>query len=304
MTTAIDLSQLPAPSIIEALDFEQILAQRKAYIISLWPSEQQADIAARLALESDPLNKLLQESAFRETLLRQRINDAARGVMLAYATGADLDQLGARDDIKRLLITAGNPTALPPVAAVYESDTDYRRRIQLSPEGYTTAGSVDSYVFHALSAAAGVADASAVSPAPGNVTVYVLSRTAPGAASEELLAAVRKALNAENVRPMTDLVTVQSASIVTYAITAQLVMLPGPDANLVRLAAQEAAQAYAAAQHVMRRDVTLSGIYAALHQPGVQRVELASPAANLTISNGEASYCTAITITIAGATDV
>lgn len=304
MTTAIDLSLLPAPVVIEAVNFETILAERKAYILSLWPVEDQPGIAQRLALESDPLNKLLQENAYRETLLRQRINDAARAVMLAYATGADLEHLGARDDIPRLLISAGDPMAIPPVAAVYESDTDYRRRIQLAPEGYTTAGSMDSYIFHTLSADPDVADASAISPIPGSVTVYVLSRTATGLAPDELLAAVSAALNAETVRPMTDLVSVQSASIVNYSITAELVMLPGPDSSVVHDAAMAAIEAYAAEQHALRRDVTLSGIYAALHQPGVQRVNLTAPAANLTIGDGEASYCTAITLTVAGATDV
>jgi phage-related baseplate assembly protein len=47
-------------------------------------------------------------------------------------------------------------------------------------------------------------------------------------------------------------------------------------------------------------DVTLSGIYAALHQPGVQRVTLPEPTANVEITNTEAAYCTARTVTIAG----
>lgn len=304
MSTAIDLSLLPAPTVIEPLDFETILAARKARLISFYPADEQADIAARLELESDPLNKALQENAYREIVLRQRINDAARAVMLAHARGPDLDHLGARDDVERLVIDPGDSSAVPPRAPVYEDDTAFRRRIQLSPEGYTTAGSTMSYVYHGLGADPDVADIAAVSPAPGVVTVYVLSRTGDGSASEELLAAVAAALNAETMRPMTDQVNVQSASIVPYAIVAELVLYPGPDASVVRAAALAAAEAYAAAQHAMRRDVTLSGIYAALHQPGVQRVDLTSPTANLVIGTGEASYCTGITLTVAGATDV
>jgi phage-related baseplate assembly protein len=304
MSTAIDLSLLPAPTVVEALDFESILAERKARLVSLHPVDEQVDIAARLALESDPLNKLLQENAYRELLLRQRINDAARAVMLAYAVGPDLDHLGARDDVERLLVDPGDSTAAPPRAPVYEDDTAFRRRIQLSPEGYTTAGSQMSYVYHGLSADPDVADIEAVSPVPGVVTVYVLARSGDGSASEALLAAVTAALNAEEVRPMTDQVGVQSASIVTYAIVAELVLYPGPDAAVVRAAALAAAEAYAAAQHALRRDVTLSGLYAARHQPGVQRVDLSAPVANLVIGSGEASYCTGIDLTVAGETDV
>lgn len=306
MTTAIDLSLLPAPQVIESLDFEILLAERKAALLALWPEEERAAIGARLALESDPLTKLLQENAYRELTLRQRINDSARSVMLAYATDADLDQLGANPPyrVTRLLIDAGDSSAVPPRDPVYESDTEFRRRIALAPEGYTTAGSEMSYLFHALGADPDVLDASPVSPLPGVVTVYVLSRSGDGSADEALLSAVTAALNAETVRPMTDQVNVQSASIVAYSIEAELVIYPGPDASVVLAAAQAAAESYVTAQHAMRRDVTLSGIYAALHQPGVQRVDLTTPTANLVIGTGEASHCTGITLSIAGATDV
>lgn len=306
MTTAIDLSQLPAPQVIETLDFETLLAERRAAMIALWPEEQRAEIAARLELESDPLHKSLQENAYRELVLRQRINDSARAVMLAHATGADLDNIGANPPyrVARRVIDPGDSSAVPPRAKVMEPDSEYRRRIALAPEGYTTAGSEMSYLFHALGADADVLDASPVSPLPGVVTVYVLSRTGDGTADEALLAAVTTALNAEHVRPMTDQVNVQSASIVAYTIEAELVIYPGPDGSVVLAAAQAAAEAYAAEQHAMRRDVTLSGIYAALHQPGVMRVDLAQPTANIVIGDGEASYCTAITLSVAVGTDV
>ncbi|EOU4945387.1 baseplate assembly protein, partial [Enterobacter hormaechei] len=91
----IDLSQLPAPDVVEELDFETILAERKATMISLFPEEQQEAVARTLALESEPLTKYLEENAYREVIWRQRVNEAARSVMLAYAAGNDLDLLGA-----------------------------------------------------------------------------------------------------------------------------------------------------------------------------------------------------------------
>lgn len=68
----------PAPEVEETLDFEAILAKRKAILISYYPADQQAAIAATLELESEPLNKLLQENAYNEMILRARINDAAK----------------------------------------------------------------------------------------------------------------------------------------------------------------------------------------------------------------------------------
>lgn len=295
--SAIDLSQLPAPSVIEALDFETILAEMLADLRARHP-------AYTAIVESDPAYKILEVAAFRELLIRQRVNDGARAVMLAYAKGSDLDHIGANYDVERLMIDPGAPDAVPPVPPTYESDEEFRRRIQLSPEGYTTAGSEGSYVFHALGAAGDVKDAQAISPIPGHVTVYVLSRTGDGTAPAGLLNAVDRALNKEFVRPMTDNVAVQSATIVNYAVAAKLVMYPGPDSEVVRQNAVAALQRYVDGVHRIGYDVTLSGIYAALHQPGVQRVNLASPAANIIIDDGEASYCTSITVTAAGAADV
>lgn len=295
--TTVNLSQLPAPTVIEALDFETIFAAMLADL-------QARDPAFTALVESDPAYKILQVAAYRELLLRARVNDAARAVMLAFATGADLDQIGANFGVVRRVIDPGNPSAIPPVAPTLEGDEDFRARIQLSPEGYTTAGSEGSYVFHALGADGGVKDAQAVSPVPGEVVVYVLGRTGDGTASPELLDTVAAALNAERVRPMTDRVTVLSASIVGYTINAELVMYPGPDPEVVRQAALTAVTTYAEAQRRIGFDVTLSGLYAALHQPGVQRVDLVSPAATLVIGEGQSSHCTSISVTASAATDV
>lgn len=295
--SAIDLSQLPEPSVVETLDYEQIVAQMLADL-------QARDPVFTALVESDPAFKVLEVAAYRELLLRRRVNDAALDVMLAYAQGSDLDQIGANYNVARLVLDPGDPAAVPPVEPTYESDEDFRRRIQLSFEGYTTAGSAASYLFHGLSADADVKDVQPVSPTPGVVVVYVLSRSGDGTASPELIATVDAALNAERIRPMTDQVTVQSASIVDYVITAELVILPGPDASVVRQAALDAVTAYAENQRELAYDITLSGLYHALHQSGVQNVVLAAPTANIVIGEGEASNCTAITVTVSGATDV
>ena len=110
----IDLNQLPAPDVVEELDFETILAERKATLISLYPEDQQEAVARTLTLESEPLVKLLEENAYRELIWRQRVNEAARAVMLACAAGNDLDVIGANYNTTRLIITPADDSTFPP----------------------------------------------------------------------------------------------------------------------------------------------------------------------------------------------
>ncbi|EBS2583826.1 baseplate assembly protein [Salmonella enterica subsp. enterica serovar Newport] len=84
----IDLSQLPAPQIVDVPDFETLLAERKAAFVLLYPADEQDAVRRTLALESEPVTKLLQESTYREILLRQRIPAAFEGLSVAGPTGA------------------------------------------------------------------------------------------------------------------------------------------------------------------------------------------------------------------------
>ena len=127
----------------------------------------------------------------------------------------------------------------------------------------------------------------------------MLSRENNGVASEDLLAVVRNALNGEDVRPVADRVTVQSAAIVEYQINATLCLYPGPESEPIRAAAVKKLEAYITAQHRLGRDIRLSAIYAALHVEGVQRVELA-PLADIVLNNTQASFCTEYSVVTGG----
>lgn len=171
----IDLSQLPALQIVDVPDFETLLAERKAEFVALHPKDEQEAVMRTLELESEPVTKLLQENAYRELLLRQRINEAAQAVMVAYAIGSDLDQLAANYNVKRLTVTPADNDAAPPVAAVMESDEALRLRVPAAFEGLSVAGPTAAYEFHVRSADGRVADASATSPAPAEVVLTVLT---------------------------------------------------------------------------------------------------------------------------------
>ena len=85
----IDLTRLPAPKVIEELDFETIFERKKNALLELVPSSVRETIAATLSLESEPLTIDLQQQAYQEMILRQRINQATASTLLAFAQGSD-----------------------------------------------------------------------------------------------------------------------------------------------------------------------------------------------------------------------
>lgn len=282
----IDLSQLPSPQIIEPLDFETILVDVKAVMIAAFPADQQASVAAALSLESEPLNVIAQAMAYRELLLRRRINEGAAACMLSHAEGTDLDNLAANLDTERLTITPETDTS----DAVMESDEALRLRAQSAFEGMSVAGPSAAYEYFARSASGKVADARATSPAPAEVVIAILSTDGDGTASPELLAAVTAAVNDEEVRPLGDRVKVRSADIVDYSIDAELFLYPGPESEPIINAAMASLRGFLADNDKkIGRDVARSAISASLHVQGVQRVVLRSPSTDLQISDTQAA---------------
>lgn len=293
----VDMSRLPAPDVIEVVDFEATYTARKSALVALFPRDVQGQVYQTLALESEPASKLLQENSYREIILRNRINGAARAVMLATATGADLDNLVALLGVTRLTLVKADAAASQPTNAVLEGDEDLRRRSQLALEGATVAGSRGSYTYHALSAHADVADAYVDSPRPGEVSVHILSKNGDGTPSADVLDTVQYALSAEDVRPLCDYVSVHPAVPVYFSVSATLFVPSGPAQSVLHDAAYAALQAYLDRPRRIGASVPLSAIYAALHQPGVTRVEMSNPIDDVNCGAGEAAFCVAIDLT-------
>ena len=303
MSELVDLSKLAPPAVIEKLNYEQLLAARKEAFINLYPEAEREFWRARLNLKSEPITKLLEENCYLQLLERDRINTAAQATMLAYATGSDLDVIAANFNVSRKIIQQANNQVTPPIPAVYEDDTALRLRAQLAFEGLSVAGPRAAYVYHGLSAHSDVADISVVSPTPAHVVVTVLSRKGQGTAAEDVLTAVRNRLNDDNIRPIGDRVTVQSATIAPYKIRAKLHIYRSPEYEPIKQVAQTNLENYTAERHRLGRDISLSGIYAALHIEGVQRVELIEPSADIALTNDKASYCTAINLELVTSDD-
>ena len=254
MTVSLDLEQLPPPQIIEELDFDAILAAMKADFVARYP-----EYTANLA--SDPVAKLLEAASYREMLIRQRVNDAARSNLLAFATGTDLDHLASFYGVQRLSA---------------ESDTGFRSRIQQRIQGWANAGGAAHYRYWALTSDERVADAAVSSPAPGLVRIAILSGETGGEAAPALLEAVKATVMRDDVRVLTDTVEVVSATIIAVDIEATVYLYPhAPQEVATQLETDFPARLDAS--RGLGWDLTRSWIIAQMHPSGVQRVELQAP---------------------------
>jgi phage-related baseplate assembly protein len=300
MTTSalIDLASLPVPDALEVLDFETIYATRKASLIALWPADEQAEIAATVELESEPLSKLLQENSYRELVWRQRVNDAVRAVMLAFANGNDLEQRAALFGLERLVITPADPAN--DIAEVDEGDDDLRERVQLAPQGFSVAGPAAAYETKARAVDGRILDARSTRLRPGVVLVTILSREGDGTAGKDLCSAVDTALSAEDQRPLNDTVLVESAEIISYRIRAKGYTRSAVGADVLIGQAAKNAQAYAYKVHRIGVGVAESAIKGVCQAAGLSKTELIEPAGDIAIDPTQASYCLEVVIEYGG----
>lgn len=160
-----------------------------------------------------------------------------------------------------------------------ESDERYRARIQLAPESYTCAGSEGSYRYHALRVHPDIAEVAVWSPKPGHVDVrpVLIGGELPDAT---LIEAVRLALSADTVRPLTDTVTVAAPELVPYAISGGW-WLRRADAALsgsIQSAVSAAVEQFRLWQRsAPGRDINPTRLVALVERAGAKRVELFEP---------------------------
>ncbi len=315
--TKINLTDLPAPEVIEVFSYEELFASKSKKFRELMPEYE------GLAFKSDPVVKLLELMTYEEMILRTRINTAAKSLLLAFSNGNDLAHLSADFNIERQIIKKGDPNATPPIEAVFEDDNMFRLRRQLAPEGLTTAGSDGSYLFHTISAGAApktfkvespeagklvvtyeykkpgfgakVKHSSVDSPEPGQILVTILAHENNGIADQKLIDAVTKHLKDDDIRPLSESVSVIAGDNLNFSIKAKIYIYEGPSAQLVKTKAYEDLQNFVTSRHMLGEIVTSSGIDAALSVAGVQKVEIINWTDVIT-NKSQAPFCTDIDI--------
>lgn len=276
-----DLTGLTAPDVVEELDFEDILQEMKDDVTK-YMAAMGVDYDVAM-LESDPVVKVLEVAAYREVLLRARVNTAARAVMLAYAQKNDLDQLGVYYGVAR---------------ETGEIDERLRERIQLAPEALSTAGPIGAYIFHTMAADDTIKSVAVVNPEPGKIHVYPLVDSGDGIPSYAVLEKVRKRLVQDDIRPLTDMVQVIAPTKKEYAIDITLEIGDGPDPVVVKAAAIEKLKAYLESRHIVGKHIHRSGLISAAHVSGVESVTLTSPSTDVEPDVNEVAVYTTMTVTV------
>ncbi|MEV4609773.1 baseplate J/gp47 family protein [Neorhizobium sp. LMR1-1-1.1] len=264
MSGSLDLSLLPAPTIVEVLDYETIVGRQKATFAVLWQAVRDANPSLNLPdydvlmLETDPIVIGNQAESYRERLLRARINEVGKANLLAFARGGDLDHLAAFYDVVRL---------------PGELDDRLLTRVILALQGRSTGGTAERYQAVAMAADLRVRD----------VIVYVVGRsplihvavysTDPnGVASADLLAKVDAALQDPAVRMVNDTIQVESAVLSVVNLSADIWLLPDADADTLARAEENLRSAWATAR-ALGRDLTESWWTSKLMIAGVHKVK-------------------------------
>lgn len=93
----------------------------------------------------------------------------------------------------------------------------FRERISNAPNSFSVAGSEKSYIHWTKTVSNLISDVSITSPTPGEVIITPLLHNGK-VPSEELIEKIYNTCNAEDIRPLTDLVKVQKPEIVNFNI--------------------------------------------------------------------------------------
>lgn len=311
---------LPTMQVLQSIDTEALISTRMQKLIQIWashdpPNAAQYDVGN---LEFDPLRINQELNAYFELLVRDRVNQAARAVTLAFATGSDLDAIASRypGGVPRKTANATDPSLLWTGAGTQEPDNLYQQRVWLSPNILSLAGPgqavYESYVYWALTAPMPVGQlpignaTQYTIPYTGNVFVPILPyqplntiwvqnqhntnqwTLTPGAvvtATQQQIAAVYQYIAAPYMGRMglTDVLSVLPAKVVNTTINADIYLFPSVDPPTLMGEICTAVGNLIVALNWLGADLTMLALEGAFAQAGVYNTVIHSPTADVIV---------------------
>ena len=202
-------------------------------------------------------------SGYQETLTVSVIADRTGTAGNALLSGMTME-LAVPNDAIESIVAATDATG----GDVEEDDETYRERIRLYSMSVVTTGPERQYEAVAKSVSTNIADVNAINLGAGNVGVYLVLYDETGSAA--LLQEVSDALNATDVRPLTDTVAVREAEDVPYTLNVQYKC---DGSSSVVSAIAEAAESYQEWQdYTIGLAFNPDKLMAAIYQAGAMRV--------------------------------
>ncbi len=185
-----------------------------------------------------------------------------------------------------------------------ESDESLRNRIRLAPESFTTAGPSGQYEAIVYNVSSQIEEVVCYSPEPGKVDIR-FTMTGGELPDDAMIEMVSNALNAEDVRPLTDYVTVQSPDPVEYDIEVKWYITNSDSVKLTTIQdnVAKAVEEYRLWQREKPgRDINPSKLVQMMVSAGAKRVEVTAPDFT-SIKNIEIARENTINVTFAGQED-
>lgn len=275
----IDLSRLPAPAVIELLDFETLKAGFVGRFTTAWANARAIDPSLPEwnvgGLETDPAIITGEAWSYLRLADRQRVNDVIKALLAPLAKDADLDNVVARIGVERLTVVAATDKS----AAVMESDARLLQRYLLA---FTrpAAGSVDRYLYEAMTAwpemMAGRVNGRSIHGRKGDVDLVVSGPDGRDATEAEL-SLVRTACTSNSVKPEATSVSVLRATRHVYNVAGVVTLPAGPDAEAVRQEAAARILSEGKARMSIGAGVPVSALAGAGYGASVGRIDLTNP---------------------------
>lgn len=160
-----------------------------------------------------------------------------------------------------------------------EDNASYYERMRDSMESFSTAGPINGYIYWTRTVSPAVLDVAVTSPEACVVDVRVILRDGQEA-TEATLKEIEEALNASDIRPLTDIVTVSAPETVEFSIDATFwIAQPNREsATSIEREVRAAVDSFIAWQTAkMGRDINPSYLTKMMMDAGAKRVEVRKP---------------------------
>ena len=208
-------------------------------------------------------------------------------IMAECTTAGEIGNGFIAGQIKRLVDPFPYEMAVENITTSYgggdvENDENFRERIQIAPESFSVAGARGAYEYYARSAHQDIVDVAVIGPPdldPGYVEIYPLMQDGE-LPSSEILELVYETCNADDVRPLTDYVSVLAPKLVNFDLSVKYYIdrANATQSSELQQAIEEAVNSWLVWQRSkLGRDLNPSELNHRMVAAGAKRTEIISP---------------------------